>query len=55
MNPLINVNNHQKKTQRQHIFKDFLFKEKTGIYAEFSYQETKTLSSYAGLIGVLTH
>ena len=27
----------------------------TGRYAEFSFQETKSLSSYAGLIGVLTH
>ena len=37
---------------RQSLIRDCLFKAKTGRYAEFSFQETKSLSSYAGLLGV---
>ena len=49
----LNVNKQKYNTTRgRHIFRDCLFKAKTGRYAEFSFQETKSLSSYAGLLGV---
>ena len=43
MNPNLNVNK-----QRNSTTLDCLSKAKTGKYGEFSFPETKSLSSYAG-------
>ena len=47
------------KESVQHLgdrfFRDCLSKAKTGSYAELSFHKTKSLSSYARLIGALTH
>ena len=51
MIPDLNINKQNITTLDQHIYRDCLFKAKTGRYAEFSFKETKSLSSYAGLSG----
>ena len=52
MIPDLNVNKQRNNTKPgQHIYTDCLYKAKTGRYAKFSFQETKSLSSYAGPLG----
>ena len=55
LKPLFLIKISTKKETVQHygntFYSDCPLKAKTGIYAEFSFQETKSLSSYAGLSG----